>query len=177
MFDWLKEWISQLGGRLLPFQIVKVAHQAGVLRFGKYHRTCPPGFHWKIPFVEEFVSENTAITTQPVGPQTLTTLDDVTIVVSGIVKYQVTNVERYQTQIWDQVDALRDVTMGAIRQVICAGNYSPAAVAEQERRVLEIVRGEVNQYGFKIHRVTFTDYAKIKTLRLMTTTKIEDMAS
>lgn len=177
MLDWLKELVSSIGGKLLPFQVIKVAHQAGVLRFGKYHRTCSPGFHWKWPFAEEFVAENTAITTQPVGPQTLTTLDDVAIVVSGIVKYQVSDVEKYQTQCWDQVDALRDVTMGAIRKVLCADKYDTALAEDQERRVLELVRKEVNQFGFKIHRVTFTDLARIKTFRLMTSTRIEDMAA
>lgn len=168
MFDKLLDLLTSAGGRILPFQVVQVAQHAGVLRFGRYNRTCPPGFHWKIPFVEQFMLEHTSITTLRLQPQTLTTADGVSVVCQATVKYQITDVEKYLTQIWDQVDALADVAMGAIKKVVCAANYDTSAAEAQEGKILELVRKQVNQFGFKIFTVTFTDFGRIRSIRLIT---------
>lgn len=175
MFEKLLDLIFQAGSGLLPFRVVPVAKMAAVLRLGKFHRTCAPGFHWKLPFIEEFMVESTAITTVRLDPQTLTTIDDVSIVVASIIKYQIVDVEKYVTQCWDQVDVVRDVTMGAIRKQVCADRYDTTLAEEQERRILSAVRDEVNRFGFKIHKITFTDLAKVKTLRLMTHAPLDSL--
>jgi regulator of protease activity HflC (stomatin/prohibitin superfamily) len=168
MFDKLLDLLTSAGSRVLPFRVVPVAQHAGVLRFGRYHRTCPPGFHWKIPFVEEFLLEHTSITTLRLQPQTLTTADGVSVVVQATVKYQITDVEKYLTQVWDQVDVLADVSMGAIRRVVCGAAYDPATAEAQEKEIIALVRKQVNEFGFKIYTVTFTDIGRIRSIRLIT---------
>lgn len=173
MFEKLIDLLAAAGARILPFQIVPVAQHAGVLRFGKYHRTCAPGIHWKIPLIEEFRLEHTSITTLRLQPQTLTTADGISVVVAAIIKYQITDVEKYLTQVWDQVDVLADVAMGAIRKIVCGANYDSMLAEAQEKEVLLTVRDEVNRYGFKVHKITFTDLGRIRSLRLITHTPME----
>jgi hypothetical protein len=36
------------------------------------------------------------------------------------------------------------------------------------KKILDIVRREVSEYGFKVHRVTFADLAKVRSIRLIT---------
>jgi regulator of protease activity HflC (stomatin/prohibitin superfamily) len=117
--------------------------------------------------VETILSTPTVTTTLELRPQTLTTKDNKSIVVSAIVKYQIKDAKLYLLEVWDQADVLKDVTMGAIRQTIGRLPYADLASPDVETSVLEVVRKEVNQYGFKIHRVTFADLGEIRSIRLI----------
>lgn len=167
MFEKLIDLIVAMWSRLCPAEIVRVYESAAVLRFGKYHRTLEPGLHWKWPVIEEVIVVETCLTTLRLPPQTLTTKNDVSVVVSAIIKYQIVNVENYVTKIWDQHDVLADVTMGAILTAVNEVDYTDLVTTPPERRVLETVRAEVNQYGFKIYKITFTDLGRIRSLRLI----------
>ena len=51
MFDRIFDFLARFGVEALPFIVIPVYQNGGVLRFGRYHRTIGPGIHWKIPFV------------------------------------------------------------------------------------------------------------------------------
>jgi hypothetical protein len=57
--------------------------------------------------------------------------------------------------------------MGAIRKAVSAADYGALMAEPPEKAVLDEVRGEVNKYGFKVHRLTFTDFALVKSIRLI----------
>lgn len=167
MLEKLIDVIVAMWSRLSPAEIVRVYESAAVLRFGRYHRTLGPGLHWKIPVAEEVITVETCLTTLRLPPQTLTTKNDVSVVVSAIIKYQIVNVEQYVTKIWDQHDVLADVSMGAILAAVNALDYDELIKQPPERDVLAAARSEVNQYGFKLHRITFTDLGRIRSMRLI----------
>lgn len=168
MFDRLLDLIVQAWDRISPFEVIKAYEGAVVLRFGKFHRTIGPGLSFKIPIVEEAISCKTCITTLRLPPQTLTTLDDMPVVVSAIIKYQVRDVKAFLLDIWDAHDVLGDVAMGAIRLAIGAKSYGQLVHEDApEQEVLEAVRKEVNKYGFRVHKITFTDLGRVKSLRLI----------
>lgn len=167
MFERLIDLILQLGSRALPFEVIRAYQTGVVLRFGVCHRVIEPGFHWKWPMMEEVIEVEHVLTTLRLPPQTLTTLDDKNVVISAIIKYQIVNAIPYVSKIWDQHDVLADVTMGAIRQVVSRLEYSRLLTEAPEKEVIDLVRNEVNQFGFKVHRITFTDLGKVKSLRLL----------
>jgi regulator of protease activity HflC (stomatin/prohibitin superfamily) len=167
MFEKLAEWIASIRDSLRPWEVVEAYNRGVVLRWGKYNRTLDPGLHWKWPLAEDVISVLACITTLPLPPQTLTTRDDVGVVVAAVVKYEITKPEPYVTDIWDQKDVLGDVTMGAVRQAIAAVDYATLVAQPPERGILEAVRKEVGKYGFKIHNVTFTDVGRVRSLRLI----------
>jgi regulator of protease activity HflC (stomatin/prohibitin superfamily) len=167
MFEKLIDLIVQLWERIAPAEIVKAYEGGVVLRFGKYHRTVGPGLRWKWPVMEHLLTTNTCVTTQRLPPQTLTTKDDHPVVISAIIKYQIRDPKPFLLDIWDSVDVLADVTMGAIKSAVNENTYPDLVAHPIERRVVELVRKEVNKYGFQIHAVTFTDMGKVKSLRLL----------
>lgn len=167
MFEKLLDIIVQFGTKILPFEVVKIWQTGVVLRYGKCHRVLQPGFHWKWPLIEEVIGVDSVITTIRLPPQTLTTLDDLSVVISATVKYQVVNAVPYISEIWDQHDVLADVTMGAIRQATSKMTYRGLLEESPEREVIELVRNEVNKFGFKVHRITFTDLGKVRSFRLL----------
>lgn len=172
-FDRIFDWIEKGWDRLRFVEEVEAYNRGVVLRFGRYHRTLTPGWHLKWPFVEDVVSVLACITTLPLPPQTLTTQDDVGVVVAAVVKYEIVKPEPYVTDIWDQRDVLADVTMSAVRQAVAAQKYEDLRAQPPEERIVELVRKAVNRYGFKIHAVTFTDLGRVKSLRLIQAQRVD----
>ena len=167
MLEQIGAFIAAWWDRLAAAEIVDVYANGGVLRWGRYHRTLGPGFHWKWPLAERVVDVLTCETTQRVPPQSLTTKDGVSIVATCIVRYQINDVEKYVSLIWDQQDVLLDVTAGAVRKATCEMNWAELLATPPEEVVLKLVRAAVNKYGFKIHAVTFTDLSKAHSIRLV----------
>lgn len=167
MFDRIFDFVVAAWVHLSPGAVIDPYETGGVLRLGKYHRTISNGFHWKWPLVERVIEIVTCMTTLRLPPQTLTTKDGVGVVVTVIIKYEIKDVESYITKIWDQNDVLVDVSMGAVRSTLSAATYDELLKEPPEAKVLEVIRKEVNQFGFKVHKITFTDLGKVRSFRLI----------
>ena len=167
MLEQISAFLAAWWDRIAAAEIVDVYEAKAVLRWGKYHRTLGPGFYWKWPFAERAVDVLTCETTQRVPPQSLTTKDGVSIIAACIVRYQISDVEKYVSLIWDQQDVLLDVTAGAVRKATCEMNWLDLLATPPETEVIKLVRNAVNKYGFKVHAVTFTDLVKAHSLRLV----------
>lgn len=152
---------------ITPILVIDAYQGAVVLRWGLFSRTLGPGMHWKWPIAEEAYVDATCVTTMRMPPQTLTTKDDVGVVVQAIVKYQIADMRPYVTEIFDQKDVLGDVTMGAIRAAVQEHTWTELKASASESVILELVRKECNRYGFKIHKITFTDIGRVRSLRLI----------
>ena len=168
MFEQLIDLLIQLWDKASPGFIVDAYQDAGVLRFGRYNRTCAPGFHWKIPFVEKAIEVTTCLTTMRLPPQTLTTADGKVVVVTAIVRFRVRDVKPFITDIFDQHDALGDVTMGAIRGAVREHTLEELVANPPEDKIATKVRRTVSKYGFDVDAVTFSDLAQVRSFRLIT---------
>lgn len=170
MFEWIREVFAELKDQLLPFIVVHVYENAGVLRFGKYHRTIGPGLRWKWPFAEYVISEHVVLTTLALEPQTITTKDDKTVVVGGIVRYRIADVQKFICEISDQHDVLRDTSMGAVLKQVRQIDLRALLDEPPEPKIASDIRRLVKNYGMDIETFTFTDIGQIRTLRLITHT-------
>lgn len=169
MIERLLAWLDSSWEALKPAVVIPAYDSGVVLRLGTFHRIVGPGLHWKIPIAEDVLTTTTAITTLEMRPQTLTTADNVGIVAAGIIKYEIRDPRPYLLDIWDAVDVLRDVAMGALRTCVIARNWAELASPALEAAVLDIVRKQCNQYGFKLHTFTLTDMGRVRSLRLLVT--------
>jgi regulator of protease activity HflC (stomatin/prohibitin superfamily) len=173
VFERLFEFLAAFGKDLCPFVVVPVYQNAGVLRFGKYSRTLVPGFHWKWPFVEDVYKENVFITTVRLQPQTLTTKDDVSIVLAGVVKYRVVEVEPYLSRIGDQHDLLIDTAMGAVLKEVRELSFQDLLNDPPALKIASSIRRQVKDFGVEIISYTFTDLGRIRSIRLLTHTPLQ----
>ncbi len=176
MFDRIFDWIDRGWSHLKPFFIVICTDKAGVLRFGKYHRSAEPGFHWKIPLVEQVIDVTAVETTWHSPAQPLTTKDDVAVTATTVVRYEVVDPQAYITKIFDQKDVLADRTMGAVRRLVAKSTYRELVDSEDpEAKIATALRRTVGRYGFQIHEVTFTAFTKSKALMLITQSVLKDL--
>lgn len=168
MFERVLDFISAFWNLLRPVLVVSEFEGGVILRFGRYRRKIGPGLHWKLPLADNAVVTSTVTTTMALRPQTLTTRDDLTIVVSAIVKYHISDVRAYLLDIWDSADVINDLTLGTIREIVASVDYADLRGSAIEEEVLNCIRDEASRYGVDIHKVTFSDLGKVRSLRLIT---------
>jgi regulator of protease activity HflC (stomatin/prohibitin superfamily) len=168
MFERILDFLAEFWDVLRPWVVINDFEGAVVLRFGRYLRQLPPGLHWKLPFADTTVTTSTVVTTMALRPQTLTTCDDLTVVISAIVKYRITDVRAYLLDIWDSADVINDLTLGAIKEIVTTINYSDLQKQGIEDRVLTLIQQEAEEYGVHIFKVTFADLGKVRSIRLIT---------
>jgi regulator of protease activity HflC (stomatin/prohibitin superfamily) len=168
MFERVLDFIAASWNILRPILVVSDFEGGVVLRFGRYNREITPGLNWKIPLADNAIITSTVITTMALRPQTLTTKDDLTIVLSAIVKYHISDVRAYLLDIWDSADVLNDLTLGAIREIVASVKYEDLRGKLIEEEVLKTITDEASRYGVDIHKVTFSDLGKVRSLRLIT---------
>jgi len=152
---------------LKPFYVVDQFDGAVLFRLGKFKRPLDPGLRVKVPFIDYIYTQSNLITTMQLQPQTLTTKDGKAVVISSIIKYQIIDMSALVLKVYDAVDVVQDVSLGAIKEVVSKSEYSRVNSDSIMSRVAKVVQKDVGEYGFKIHSVKFIDCGSIRSIRLI----------
>lgn len=87
MFEKLFDIIIHFLNDIMPFKVVNQWEKGILLRLGRFKRTVNPGLNFKIPFIDQIMSEPVITQTVNLKSQTVTSLDQKCIVLSSIVRY------------------------------------------------------------------------------------------
>ena len=164
MLDKLVDLIVRFGMDMLPFVIVEQWNGAVQLRYGKFIKVLYPGIHFKIPFFDSVIE--TPVITQSVNlpSQTLTTLDDESIVLKSIIRYKVSNIQTYLLSVMHANDVLIDTTQGIIRDVVERTTWND--LVDVNETITNEVKEYVVRWGIEVEAVTITDLGIVKSFRI-----------
>ena len=175
MFDRLIDLISEWLEKLLPFFIVRDYEEAVVLRFGKFNKVAKPGFHLRIPFVDEAIEQHVVVTTLSLPPQSLYTKDKQNIVVKGVIKYRIADIQTFILEVYDAQDAISDMTQSIIKNIVMDKTLDECIDSEIDNTLSKKARVEAKKWGVEIQQVTLTDLAPIRSFRLINDTVINKL--
>jgi len=164
MLDKLVDLLVSFGRELLPFVIIEQWNGAVQLRFGKFIKVLYPGIHFKIPFFDSVIE--TPVITQSVNlpSQTLTTLDEQSIVLKSIIRYKVNNIQTYLLGVMHANDVLIDTTQGMIRDIVEMTTWP--ALVDVNTQITNEVKEFVVKWGIEVEAVTITDLGLVKSFRI-----------
>jgi membrane protease subunit HflK len=164
MLDKLVDLLVSFSRELLPFVIIEQWNGAVQLRFGKFIKVLYPGIHFKIPFFDSIIE--CPVITQSVNlpSQTLTTLDDESIVLKSIIRYRVSNIQTYLLSVMHANDVLIDTTQGIIRDVVEMTTWP--GLVDVNSQITNEVKEYVVKWGIEIEAVTITDLGIVKSFRI-----------
>lgn len=164
MFDKLVDLLVRFSMDILPFVIVEQWNGAVQLRFGKFIKVLYPGIHFKIPFFDSIIE--CPVITQSVNlpSQTLTTLDDESIVLKSIIRYKVSNIRTYLLGVMHANDVLIDTTQGMIRDVVELTTWED--LVDVNSKITQEVKEYVVRWGIEVEAVTITDLGLVKSFRI-----------
>lgn len=168
MFDKLVDVLLQWLDLFAFVRIVHTYEKAVVLRLGRYHRTLEPGWHFVLPFrIEETLHEHVVPTTTNLAPQSLTTADDVSVVCAAVVTWQVRNVRKILLECEGKEQVMLDACAGVIAQHVTGATWRDLTTDEFARTVTSDVRSRAKKWGIRVIQVQFTDVAKCRAYRLV----------
>jgi len=164
MFDKLVDLLVRFSMDILPFVIVEQWNGAVQLRYGKFIKVLYPGIHFKIPFFDSIIE--CPVITQSVNlpSQTLTTLDDESIVLKSIIRYRVSNIQTYLLGVMHANDVLIDTTQGMIRDVVELTTWDD--LVDVNETITNKVKEYVVRWGIEVEAVTITDLGLVKSFRI-----------
>ena len=167
MIDRLLDFLLQFLDQILPFKVVTQTDMAVRLRFGKFVEILGKGLHYKIPFVDEIMAHSILWSTMSLSSQSLTTKDKRCVVVKGVIKYRIVNVEVFLLEVWDAIDALSDMTQGIIFDVVKDMTLEELQSSNLKPIITKRVRTEAKRWGIEVETVTLSDFAEITSIRLL----------
>ena len=164
MFDKLVQVLERFGYQLMPWVIIEEWNAGVHLRNGKWINTLYAGLHFKIPFFDNVIE--TPVITQSVNlpSQTLTTLDEQSIVLKSIIRYKVSNVRTYLLSVMHANDVLIDTTQGIIRDVVEMTMWND--LVDVNSQITNEVKEFVVKWGIEVEAVTITDLGIVKSFRI-----------
>jgi membrane protease subunit HflK len=170
VFDKLVEVLLQFV-HLFFFCFITMSYQQGVvLRWGQLHRVVGPGFHWKWPFcVEHYLFVNTVPETMTVGPQSLTTKDGRSVVVSTIVTFSVEDVAKFLLEIEGGHQVIEDSTYGTVADFVMRRTWDDLCQFEAQfgNELSKVVRRRSKMYGVNVINVQLCDFTASRSIRLI----------
>jgi len=170
MFDKLIDLITHWWNFLMPAVIIPDYEEAVLLRAGKFKKVLKPGFHVKLPVIDEVIQQHAVVTTLSLSAQSLYTKDKQNIVVKGVVKYKISDVKVFLLEVFDAQDALADMTQSIIKNIVISLPLEQCIDPEIDNTLTKKVRVEAKKWGVDIQQVTLTDIAPIRSFRLINDT-------
>ena len=163
--NWLQQiadWIA----RLKCWYTVRPWEQAIRIRCGKWVTAISSGFHLRIPFLDEVFTQNVRMRVLNLPVQTVTTRDGVCVTLSGAVKWRISDVRLIYEKLHTPEDWIYNTVLAAVASAVYesqAAALTPSAVGE----AAEISLGETAEMGLEIEGVSLTDFAIVRTYRLI----------
>jgi erythrocyte band 7 integral membrane protein len=166
MFDKLIDLIVTFIHDFLPFKIVNQWEEGVHLRNGIFLKVVKPGLQWKLPFFDKIWVTPVITQTVNLKPQTVTSLDEKSVVLSSIVRYHIEDVEKFLLGVMHANDVLVDTTQGTIRDIVEGTNWSD--LYDLGNIAVPEVNEQVERWGIKVEQISFPDLGEIVTYRVMT---------
>jgi hypothetical protein len=147
-----------------------------VLHPRRFSKVLRPGVYFHLPFIEHIVTDSrqervlnlgfiSVLTTDP-GPACRA------VVISCNLRYEVMNLYRAYTAVYDYEASLRYHTLSILAQKSLGKRYDewqePPTIAALEKQVIEELRKIVTEkWGLKIHQVYITDVTDARILKFV----------
>ena len=120
------------------------------------------------PFrVEECLSTNVVPETMLVDPQSLTTKDGVSLVISTVVTFAIDDVKVFLLEIEGAGQVIEDATYGIVAHMIMERTWAELAEIDLANELSKTVRRAAKRYGVQIVQVQIADFTRSRSLRLV----------
>jgi regulator of protease activity HflC (stomatin/prohibitin superfamily) len=146
----------------LAASAIKVANQwerAIVLRLGQFRAIRGPGVFFILPILDRMRLVDTRVIAEDIRRQEVITRDNVPVNITGVLFFQVVNVENAIMRIQDYVWAITQLAHTALRDVV-GGVTLDELLAERERiskLIEEVVAKHAHEWGLEVAGIRLQD--------------------
>lgn len=167
MLDRIIDFVVQFIELFFICRIVDQWERGLVLRFGRFQRLVKPGVVWTLPLgIDRVLKEDTYRKVAALPPQSLTTADGRSVIVSPVVTYRVRNAKKVILQAGGHEEAIVASVPGTIGKLVMAANYSDLNTEEFRSTVTSASDEEAREWGMEIEDVRFANLVAARSYRL-----------
>jgi regulator of protease activity HflC (stomatin/prohibitin superfamily) len=170
-FAWIGQLVDWVGQFFPRWVIIRATH--GGVKFVRGSKIVPlaPGWHLYWPLTTELLTYPTARQAADLRTQTLMTTDGKTLVVGGLIVYEIKDIAAILAHTWDPEQTIKDIALSAIHDVLVRMSWLDIR-CDQEHGTLNLklrkrVRRELDKFGVKVLKTTITDLAQTRVYKLM----------
>jgi regulator of protease activity HflC (stomatin/prohibitin superfamily) len=146
MFDKLIDFILNQIENIIPCTIVFQFNNGVHYRFGKYLRTLPPGFYFKIPYLDKILQCNIVDTTILTPALSINKL-----VVRASVGYCIKDINKYYNKVFDSKSAISDISCVTLRLYCEVNQLHDMRHPDFGQYLKKLLQKEVTKYGIKVN--------------------------
>lgn len=166
MFDRLIDLIVQLWDHFKPIFFV-LEYEEGVLyRAGKLIGPLKPGWHMRIPFVDDFHLENVKDDTMNITPVTITTLDNKTITIGCEFDFHIEDIVQAVVMTNDWRSNLHDICKGILSDHLEDCNWDDIKKKTVKNQIFKRIEKRALEMGVVADNFNFTDKTITRALAL-----------
>jgi len=169
LFEKLFELIQAFWSYIIFWHVLGDDQCGLIRRLGKYHRTMSAGWNWKLPLIEQALSETSALGSTVLREQSLTTLDGVQVTLRGVLTWRVVDARKFILDCDNAQSVVNDVGCGVIAELV------PDLPAKEIlghdtsiKKLRDKVRTRAEKWGIKVEYFGLVDCVQARTYRFIT---------
>jgi hypothetical protein len=168
LFERLFELIQAWFRYLIPWAILGDDECGLIRRLGCYHRDMSPGWNWKWPVLEQAMTECSALDSDVLREQTLTTRDGHQVTLRGVLTYHVVDARKYIIGVDSAESVINDVGSSVIAEVVPGIDLKDVLQGESFNvLLLRKVRARAKKWGVAVDSFGLVDRVATRTYRII----------
>jgi regulator of protease activity HflC (stomatin/prohibitin superfamily) len=178
-FAWIGQIVEWFGQFFPRWTIIRTTHAGVKFVKGKKTVALGPGWHVWWPLTTDLLVHPVARQAADLRTQTLMTTDGKTLVVGGLIVYEIKDIEAILAHTWDPDQTIKDITLSAIHDVLVRMSWVEVRTGQElgtlGLKLRRRARRELDKYGVRVLRVTITDLAQTRVYKLMQSTSTDGL--
>lgn len=167
-FAWLRDCAEWLARFIPKWRVVATTH--GWVKFGPKGKVLcgGPGIVWWWEVTTELHTYPVVRQTVPLPTQVVTTTDEQTVAVSGLLVYEITDLEKILAHTYDPEDTVKDIASSSLHDVLSRQSWPEIRTGQGrtlDTRLKNYARKDLDDYGVNVIKFTLTTCAKCTVAR------------
>ena len=166
MFDKLIDLLISVWNDFKPIVFVLEYRKGVFLRAGTFLKTVTPGWYFRIPFVDDYVSDIVRMDTMIIPDITITTFDNKTISIGGTFDLEVEDIYKALILTNDWRSNLVDISKGIISNDLEDRTWEEINKKTTKNSIEKQIQKRALEMGISIKNFNFTDKTITKALKI-----------
>ena len=166
MLDKLIDLIIEVWDQSKPYVFILEYEEGVMFRAGRFLKILKPGWHLKIPFIDNVMEENVKSDTMEIPPINITTLDGKTISIGGEFNLAIDNIYLALVETNDWRSNLKEVCRGILSDHLEDCEWGDIKKKIVKNQISKRIEKRAEEMGIKINNFNYTDKVLTRALTL-----------
>lgn len=166
MFDKLVDLLITTWEHFKPIFFILEYEQGVVLRAGTFLKVVKPGWHLRIPFVDDYFTDNVTFDTIDIREVNVTTLDGKTLSVGCKLDIEISDIKLALVNTHDWRSNLIDICRGIISDHLEDCNWEDIRKKTVKNAIEKRIQKRAEEMGINVTNLFFTDKALSRVLKI-----------